>query len=111
MATKKIKSVPQVAPTKTHLLKSELPTFTNCSVRTYRPAKKISTLIKRGLIEGVKADSELNDALYDDKEGSCPPALRMDVDKFDLATTMLRNGDSQKSVTQALLNISAETEN
>ena len=81
MKKTKIKSVPQVPPTKTNLLKSELPTFSDCPVRNYRPAKKISTLIKRGLIDGVKVDTELKDALYDDKEGSCPPALRIDVDK------------------------------
>ena len=71
--------------------------------RVYRPARSISKLIKQGLSKGVTKDiSNTNGNSFDKAEGRCPKGLRLDVDTFDLATTMLRNGDNAKTLTKEL---------
>lgn len=105
---KKVKAITQVTAPNTKLLKSVHPIVSNPQERIYRPAQKVSTLIKRGLIDGVRASDSLGEFMYDDAEGRCPSALRIDADKFDIATTMMRNGDSSKNVTRALLELSSE---
>lgn len=106
MANKsKIKSVTQIAPTRRLLKPNCYPIIEGSenNERVYRPARSISKLIKRGLLSGITKDiASTNGNSFDKSEGRCPKGLRLDVDTFDLATTMLRNGDNTKTLTEEL---------
>ena len=100
-----VKSVTQIQPTRKLMRPICYPTI-ECSEeieRVYRPARSISKLIKQGLVKGVTKDiANTNGNSYDKTEGRCPQGLRLDVDTFDLANTMLLHGSNTKTLTQEL---------
>lgn len=106
MATKsKVKSVSQVTPTRRLMKPICYPTIENSDdiERVYRPARSISKLIKQGLVKGINKDiANTNGNSFDKSEGRCPKGLRLDVDTFDLATTMLHHGSNTKTLTEEL---------
>lgn len=100
-----VKSVSQIAPTRRLMKPVCYPIIKDSEnkERVYRPARSISKLIKQGLVTGVTKDiASTNGNSFDKSEGRCPKGLRLDVDTFDLATTMLRNGSNTKTLTQEL---------
>lgn len=100
-----VKSVTQIAPKRRLMCPNVYPFIENNenSEKVSRPARSISSLIKRGLVSGVTKDiASTNGNSFDKSEGKCPKGLRLDVDTFDLATTMLRNGDNAKNLTKEL---------
>lgn len=102
---RKVASIAQVAPKRRLMCPNVYPIIEDSddSVKVSRPARSISQLIKRGLVNGISKDiGSTNGNSYDKFEGSCPKGLRLDVDKFDLATTMLRHGDDAKTLTKKL---------
>lgn len=101
----KVASISQVAPKRRLMCPIAYPIVEDNenNVKLSRPARSISKLIKRGLVNGISKDiGSTNGNSYDKSEGKCPKGLRLDVDKFDLATTMLRNGDNAKTLTKKL---------
>lgn len=101
----KVKSVTQIAPTRRLVKPICYPVVDNDenTERVYRPARSISKLIKQGLVNGITKDiASTNGNSFDKSEGRCPKGLRLDVDTFDLATTMLLNGDNAKTLTKEL---------
>lgn len=100
-----VASVQQIAPKRRLMCPNVYPIIEDSEERTKvsRPARSISQLIKRGLVNGITKDiGTTNGNSYDKAEGKCPKGLRLDVDKFDLATTMLRHGDDAKTLTKKL---------
>lgn len=100
-----VKSVHQIKPTRRLMKPICYPTIEDSDnkERVYRPARSISKLIKQGLVKGVTKDiANTNGNSYDKSEGRCPKGLRLDVDTFDLATTMLRIGSNTKTLTEEL---------
>lgn len=100
-----VKSVSQIAPTRRLMRPICYPVIEDSenTARVYRPARSISKLIKQGLVKGVTKDiASTNGNSFDKSEGRCPKGLRLDVDTFDLATTMLRHGDNTKTLTEQL---------
>lgn len=99
-----VKSVHQIPPTRRLVRPRCYPVVedsSNASERVYRPARSISQQIKQGLVKGITKDiASTNGNSYDKAEGRCPVGMRLDVDTFDLATRMLRNGGDIKSVTK-----------
>lgn len=106
MSTKtKVKSVSQIPPTRKLMRPICYPIIEGSeeTERVYRPAKSISKLIKQGLVKGVTKDiANTSGYSYDKSEGRCPQGLRLDVDTFDLANTMLLHGSNTKTLTQEL---------
>lgn len=100
----KVAAVPQLKPDRTLIVPRNYPIVDGDPVeRVFRPARSVSKLIKQGLAHGITKDiSNTNGNNYDPAEGRCPKGLRLDVDTFDLATTMLRNGDNAKTLTKEL---------
>lgn len=101
----KVKAVTQISPTRRLMRPICYPIIedSDCTERVYRPARTVSKLIKQGLVKGITKDiASTNGHSYDKSESRCPIGLRLDVDKFDLATTMLRHGDNTKNLTQEL---------
>lgn len=103
----KVKSVKQIPPTRRLVAPRCYPVLedsTKNEERVFRPARNISKLIKQGLVKGITKDiASTNGNSYDKSEGRCPDGLRLDVDTFDLATRMLRNGGDVKSVTKEMV--------
>ena len=100
----KVTAVPQYSPNRRLVVPRNYPSVVGEQPeRVYRPARSISMLIKQGLAKGITKDiSNTNGNNYDPSEGSCPKGLRLDVDTFDLATTMLRHGENAKTLTKEL---------
>lgn len=106
MANKsKVQSVSQIVPTRRLMKPICYPSIENNenNERVYRPAKSISKLIKQGLVNGITKDiASTNGKSFDKSEGCCPKGLRLDVDIFDLASTMLNHGSNTKTLTEEL---------
>ena len=101
-----VKSVSQIPPKKRLMRPICYPILEpsqDATERVYRPARSISKQIKQGLVKGITKDiASTNGNSYDKVEGRCPSGLRLDVDTFDLATIMLRQGGDFKSITKEL---------
>lgn len=100
-----VKSITQIAPTRRLMRPISYPIIEDSEnkERVFRPSRPISKLIKQGLVKGVTKDiANTNGNSYDKSEGRCPKGLRLDMDPFDLATTMLRNGSNTKTLTEEL---------
>ena len=101
----KVASVSQIAPKRRLMCPQVYPIIEDNgdNHKVFRPARAVSTLIKRGLVSGITKDiGSTNGNSYDKSEGTCPKGLRLDVDKFDLATTMLQHGENAKTLTKKL---------
>lgn len=101
----KVAAIPQIAPSRRLIRPHCYPIIQDDNVdeKVYRPARSVSMLIKQGLVKGISKDiSNTNGNSYDNSEGKCPKGLRLDVDKFDLATTMLRAGGDSKTITKEM---------
>lgn len=100
-----VKSVQQIKPNRRLMRPLCCPTIVDSEnkEKVRRPARSISKLIKQGLVKGVSKDiANTNGNSYDKAEGRCPKGLRLDMDPFDLATTMLRTGANTKTLTEEL---------
>lgn len=102
-----VKSVYQIPPKKRLVAPRCYPVVEDSSDitdRVYRPARSISKQIKQGLVKGITKDiASTNGNSFDKSEGRCPAGLRLDVDTFDLATKMLRQGGDFKSITKEMI--------
>lgn len=101
-----VKSVYQIPPKRRLVRPRCYPVIEDStdSQKVFRPARSISKQIKQGLVKGITKDiASTNGNSFDKAEGRCPAGLRLDVDTFDLATKMLRQGGDFKSITKEMI--------